>query len=81
MKLEETENLKLQYVKNIQNTTSNINIIHDNDTELSEKITEILNTSNGAIIAKDTDTALPNAVKNNKIVKMNHRNIENQLNH
>ena len=41
MKLEETENLKLQYVNNI--TTSQINNIHDSDTELSEKITEILN--------------------------------------
>ena len=44
MKLEETENLKLHYVNNIQATTSQINIIHDSDTDLSEKITEILNT-------------------------------------
>ena len=44
MKLEETENLKLQYVNNIQTTTSQINNIHDSDTELSEKINEILNT-------------------------------------
>ena len=43
MKLEETENLKLQYVYNIQTTTSQINNINDSDTELSEKITEILN--------------------------------------
>ena len=41
MKLEETENLKLQYVNNIQTTTSQINNIHDSDTKLSEKITEI----------------------------------------
>ena len=43
MKLEETENLELQYVKNIQTTSSQINSIHDSDTELSEKIAEILN--------------------------------------
>ena len=36
MKLEETANLKLQYVNNIQTTTSQINNIHDFDTELSE---------------------------------------------
>ena len=43
MKLEETENLKLQYVNNMQTTTSQINNINDTDTELSEKITKILN--------------------------------------
>ena len=43
MKLEETENLKLQYANNIQTTTSQINNINDSDTELFEKINEILN--------------------------------------
>ena len=43
MKLEETENPKLQYVNNIQTATSQISHIHDSDTELSKKITEILN--------------------------------------
>ena len=43
MKIEETENLKLQYVSNIQTTTSQIYNINDSDTELFEKITEILN--------------------------------------
>ena len=43
IKLEETENLKLQYVNNIQTATSQISHFHDSDTELSEKITEILN--------------------------------------
>ena len=42
MKLEETENLKLQYLNNIQTTTSQINNFNDSDTELSEKITENL---------------------------------------
>ena len=39
MKLEETENLKLQNVSNIQTTTSQINHIHNSDTELSETYT------------------------------------------
>ena len=43
MKLEETENLKLQYVNNIQTTTTQMNKIHSSDIDLSEKITEILN--------------------------------------
>ena len=43
MKLEETENLKLQYVNNIQNTTSQINNINDSDTNLSEKTIEAPN--------------------------------------
>ena len=43
MKLEETENLKLQYVNKIQTSTTQINKIHNSDTDLSEKITEILN--------------------------------------
>ena len=42
MKLEKTENLKLKYVNNTQTTISHINNINDSDTELSEKITEIL---------------------------------------
>ena len=94
MKIEETENLKLQYVKNIQTTTSQINNINDSDAELFEKITEFLNIyeknpnfkgkpsfKDGVTIADDTDTALPNADKNNKITKINHKNIENQINH
>ena len=43
MKLEETENLKLQYVNRIQINTTRIINIHDSDVDLSEKITEILN--------------------------------------
>ena len=38
-----TENLKLQYVNNIQTTTSQINNMNDSDTELSKKVAEILN--------------------------------------
>ena len=43
MKLEETENLKLQYVNQIETNTTQINNIHDSDADLTEKITEILN--------------------------------------
>ena len=43
MKLEETEKLKLQYVNRIETNTTNINNIQDSDTDLVEKITEILN--------------------------------------
>ena len=37
MKLEETENLKLQYENNIQTTTSQINNINDSDTDYLKK--------------------------------------------
>ena len=43
MKLEETENLKLQYVNRIETTPTNINNIQESETDLVEKITEILN--------------------------------------
>ena len=43
MKLEETENLKLQYVNHIETKTTHINNIQESDVDLSEKITEILN--------------------------------------
>ena len=43
MKLEETENLKLQYVNGIETNTTQINNIHDSDVDLTEKITETLN--------------------------------------
>ena len=43
MKLEETENLKLQYVNRIETNTTHINNIQESDTDLVEKITQILN--------------------------------------
>ena len=43
MKLERTENLKLQYVNRIETNTTHINNIQESDTDLVEKITEILN--------------------------------------
>ena len=43
MKLEETENVKLQYVNRIEKNTTHINNIQESDTNLIEKITEILN--------------------------------------
>ena len=42
-KLEQTKNLKLQNVNNIQINTTQISNIHNSDTDLSEKITDILN--------------------------------------
>ena len=43
MKLEETENLKLQYVNRIETNTTHINNVQGSNTDLIEKITEILN--------------------------------------
>ena len=43
MKLEETENLKLQYVNRIETNTTHINIIQESDTDLVETITGIIN--------------------------------------
>ena len=41
--LEKTENLKLQYVNRIETNTTHISNIQESDTDLVEKITEILN--------------------------------------
>ena len=94
MKLEEIENLKIRYVNNFQTTTTQINIKHNSDTDISEKITEILNIydknlnfkvnrhlKNGVTIDEDTDTVLLNADKNSKTIKMNHESTKNQTNH
>ena len=43
MKLEETENLKLQYVNHIETNTTHTNNIQESDIDISAKITEILN--------------------------------------
>ena len=43
MKLEHTENLKLQCVNGIETNTTHINNIQGSGTDLIEKITEILN--------------------------------------
>ena len=43
MKLEETEKLRLQYVNNIQTTTTQLNNIHNFEKKLSEKITANVN--------------------------------------
>ena len=94
MKLEETENLKLQKVNRIETNTTHIYNIQDSDVDLSEKITEIVYTyeknpnfkgkpslKKGVIIAEDTDTALPNIEKHNKIIKIDHQKTKNQINH
>ena len=87
MKLEETENLKLQYVNRIESNTTHINNIQESDTDLIEKITEILNiyekhpSKNGVIIADDTDTVFPDVDKNNKTIRINLKSTKNQTNH
>ena len=43
MKLEETKNIKLQFVNNIHTSTSQIYNIHDFDAELAEKNKQISN--------------------------------------
>ena len=68
MKLEETENLKLQNVNRFETNTTQIYNIQDSDVDLSEKITEVLYTygknpnfkckpslKKSVIIAKDTE--------------------------
>ena len=51
----------------------------------STRKTQILkvdhHSENDVTIAEDRESALPNADKNNKTIKINHKNIENQINH
>ena len=95
MKLEETENLKLQYVNKIETTSTNINNIQEYQKQTSlkkslkysifTKRTRTLKANhlskNGVIIADDTDIVFPNVDKNSKIVKINLKNTKNQINH
>ena len=91
MKLEETKKLKLKYVNWIETNTTHINNIQGSDTDLIEKITEILNIYEenpnfksviiGVIIADDTDTVLPNVKKNHKTIRINLKSTKNQINH
>ena len=88
MKLEETENLKVRYVGNIQTKTSQFSSIKDSDNELPEKITQILNIyeknqtskvnrllKNDRSIVVDMDISLLNADKNNRVNKINHKTL------
>ena len=94
MKLEETEDLKLQYVNRIETASTNINNIQESDTDLVEKSlkysiftknTQTLKANhlskNGVIIADDTDIVFLNVDKNSKTIKINLKNIKNQINH
>ena len=94
MKLEETENLKLQYVNRIETNTTHITNVQESETDLIEKITEILSIykrnpnfkgkpsfKNGVITADDTDTVLPNVDKINKIIRINLKSTKNEVNH
>ena len=86
IKLVETENLKLHYDNHVQTTTTQVYHINNSDTDLSEKVTEILNiyektqilkvnhhSKNGVTIAEDTDIALLNADKNKMTTRINHK--------
>ena len=73
MNFEETENLKLQYVNRIETNTTHISNIQESDTDLVEKITEILN-----IYEKHPNFK---GNQNNRIARTNLKNIENQTNH
>ena len=90
MKLEETENLKLQYVNGIETNTTDINNIQQSDIDLIEKITEILN-----IFEKHPNfKGKPSFKKwcnfcrrygysiseNNKTIRINLKSIKNQIN-
>ena len=94
MKLEETENLKLQYVNRIETTPTNINKYRNQrQTSLKKSLkysifmkrtqTSKANhlSKNGVIIADDTDIVFPNVDKNSKTIKINLKNIKNQINH
>ena len=94
MKSEETENLNLQYVNKIHTSLSQKNNKQDSDTELAEKITQILNIYEKNSIFKGKPSvkiwckfcrrnalSIAECRQNNRITKTNHRNIENQINH
>ena len=86
MKLEETDNLKLQYVKNIQITTSQINNINDSD-RIIEKITENFHIyeKNSNFKGKTSSTKWYNYCQRNELsiaecrkkTTIYHKNIEN----
>ena len=94
IKLEETENLKLQYINRIETNTTQINNIHDSDVDLTEKITEILNIyeKNPNFKGKPSfekwcnycqrnGHSIAECRQNNKKTKLNHKSTKNQTNH
>ena len=93
MKLEETEKLKLQYVNRIETNTTQINNIHNSDVDLTEKITEILNTyeKNPNFKGKPSfkkwcnycrrcGHSIAECRQNNRIIKENRKSTKNQTN-
>ena len=94
MKLEETENLKLQYVNHIETKTTHINNIQESDVDLFEKITEILNIyeKNPNWKGKPSFKKLCNYCRrnghsisecrqNSKTTKINLKNTKNRISH
>ena len=95
MKIEETENLKLQYVNRIETkTTTHINNIQESDIDLSEKITEILNIYEKSPNYKRKPSfkkwfnycqryghSISKVDKNSKTIRINLHSKKNQLSH
>ena len=94
MKLEQTENLKLQYVNRIETNTTHINNVQESDTDLIEKITEILNIYEKHPNFKGKPSfkkwckycrryghRFPNVDKNIKTIRINLKSTKNQINH
>ena len=90
MKIEETEKLKLQYLNNIQSTTSQINYSHDSDIELAEEFTQFSNIyeKNSNFKGKPSikkfvhyccryGNSIAECKQKNRIIKTNYRNMEN----
>ena len=93
MKLEETENFKLQSVNNIQTTTTH-KIIYTIPIDLTKKITEILNLyeKNPNFKGKSSfkkwsnycqryGHSIAECKQNNKTIRINHKSKKNQTNH
>ena len=94
MKLEETENLKVQYVNIIQTNTTQIKNTHNSDVDFSKKITVILNIyeKNPNFKGKPSFKkwcnycrkyrhSIAECRQNRKITKINHKSTKKQTNH
>ena len=93
MKLEEAENLKLQYLNKIQSATSQIIYSHDSDIELAEKFTQFLfiyeknsnfkgkpSFKNLVHYFRRYGNSIAECKQKNRIIKTNYRNMEKQIN-
>ena len=94
MKPEETENPKLQYVNRIEKNTTHINNIQESDTDLIEKITEILNIyeknpnfkgkpsfKKWCNYCRQYGHSIAECRQNNKTIRINLKSTKNQIIH